>query len=335
MNLKQVSFLPISPFGRAENVFFHSRDALAGQDLTLAEMLAIGQERSPEELVFPSHLLDRSDADQLLQEIPAFFKKVSLLVSLGAESGLHQEKLLTAQRLGWGLDLVIDRPLAPSNNEWRTFAGLEKVRWLILPLHFFDPVLILQSIQKLGLAWPIRLSFLAPREHGQLLNEPDEIIFWLDQLNLKREQLPAFELVQLRSLHCSGKDFYDAPTVENFEKQFLVLGQYQEMRHLFLQANQLLKLMQGLFMWKLWRPQNVKAMGSRVYWKSKAFVSELSWRVPLMIRWIYWKSPAFFSWLRWQVMPTVFWPLIKFYWFSKFQIEKRIRRQRSTSGPHK
>lgn len=351
---------PVCSFGRAENVFYQSSDSLCSRDLTFSEILLLIKDH-PEPL-FPSHILDREDWEALLIEIKASGVKPRVQAALGREWEELRDRLVLADHLGWGIDILVDRSLnmLVTPNEVSTF---KDVRWIVCPLRFFNLSEILQSLSVQNLQRPVLWSFFEPRDSHTLLLNPDEVI-------LAQKALGDLPTLILRSSLNSRPGFYQSPTLEMYQENFIDLGSSKKVRGLvasrlkdfpqlfsvlmllvsFFSARPLTERLAAIPFWKLGRVKwfGVRVMGTvqlfliRVYWKIHRFVSEAYGGLRALSVKIYWWSRSRGSsayWfvricgirLYWWSFPKVkralfiiFWPVLKMYWFLKYQYETRV-----------
>src|SRR5690606_17124782 len=120
------------------------------------------------EPLFPSHILDRDDWKTLINEIVAKGVKPRVQVALGREWEELLEKLLIAEQQGWGLDILVDRPLTMLTLP-KELRQIRSWRWIACPLRFFNIADMQQSFQSCELQRPVLWCFLEPKDNNTLL----------------------------------------------------------------------------------------------------------------------------------------------------------------------
>jgi hypothetical protein len=221
---------PVCSFGRSENVFYQSKNSLCAQDLSGAEILSLIE--GQKEPLFPSHILDRTDWEHLLTEIPRISSKPRVQVALGREWEELSARILKASTMGWGVDIFADRPLTMLVTP-EDLSKLPDWRWIACPLRFFNPAELWRSLARQGdTNKQTLLCFLEPRNKATLLLNPDEVILAKEAL---RETLPPIDyegipLLLMQSSRNAATGFYQNPTLEMYQDHFAQLGEKRGLR---------------------------------------------------------------------------------------------------------
>ncbi|HRO67232.1 MAG TPA: hypothetical protein PL182_06695 [Pseudobdellovibrionaceae bacterium] len=216
---------PICAFGRAENLFYHSKGSLLREDLSRERILKdVASLKNP---IFPSHLLDRPDWRELLTDLQG--KSPRLLIALGREWEELEASALEAQRHGWGLDLLVDRPLGYLHVP-EALRSLTDIRWLVSPLRYYNPVHIVRSLEAMTPLSRIALCFLEPAKAHGLLPNMEELMLGRMRISEEPDLETDLRLLVLRHPTSSANAFFQNPTRERYQEQFQSLEKKESLR---------------------------------------------------------------------------------------------------------
>jgi hypothetical protein len=218
---------PVCSYGRAENNFFHSKYSLCPSDLEIADIMAHTAATAP--AIFPSHILDRLDFGYLVERLSTLETKPRVQFALGREWEELGPKIRRAIAHNWGVDILVDRPLETATIPVELLAVTDR-RWVISPLHFFDVLEIGRSLAALKDGKEILLTFFEPRESKSLLCSPDEVIFWKKRFSEDPQLGSRVNFLILKSALQTKESFYSAPSIPNYQEQFIYLGHFSWLR---------------------------------------------------------------------------------------------------------
>lgn len=312
------NIFPICAFGRAENLFYHSKGSLLREDLSLERILKdLLSEEAP---LFPSHLLDRPDWEELVTGLRA--KSPRLLIALGREWEELGPRALEAQRQGWGLDILVDRPLEHLQVP-EELRSLTNVRWVVSPLRYYNPVHIVRSLEGIAPLSRILLCFLEPAKTHGLLPNMDELMLGRMQIAEESELEANLGLLVLKYPAAAPPVFFQNPTLEKYQESFKPSGERNSPRSIlgsFFRTFPLLSLILVSLLSATFTEGRFKAPPSRMLhslrWKVLGFFAGLR----LGGIHLYWRLRSGFA----RVFGFVFWPLRKIYWVLEYQIQTRI-----------
>lgn len=337
MKTVEENIFPVCSYGRAENNFYHSKHALCARDLEIYDIVQIAQ--NSESCLFPSHLLDRVDHVYLLERLPELNKTPRLLVALGREFEEQKNKIMQAHKLGWAVDILVDRSLVPENLP-SELALLKNKRWIVSPLHFFNVLEVVNSIIKIAGEEQVLVTFLEPQEKKSMLCNPDEVTYW--KLRMEEEILghPNVRILVLRTPEQKPQSFYYDPSLGRYRENFIEYGNLKFLRRLALYSQGLILHFTGMtlmlqdpkhfFYHKVqppferfllnFTPTALRLRGRDFLRRVRFFVE----KIQLFLKRRIWKIKRLWGQIRYQVFPVIFWPLYKLYWMSEYQYKTRI-----------
>lgn len=355
---------PVCCFGRAENVFYQSHGALRARDLDLDGVLSlISDGKNP---VFPSHVLDREDWPMLLEESAALIHTRNLRprvqIAMGREWEDLSDKVHRAAERGWGVDILVDRPLTQLTIP-PDLRDLSDFRWIAVPLRFYDPCEVLRTLRALEDGREIWLGLMEPASGKNMLPNMDEILLWRDRLS-KAEDLRGIGTMILLPPRSETR-----PSVEFTHREFVDRGDLKRSRAALAAAFENLPQLSSMLIFVLrgrifqpwflrrtadWIRSTVRAFFQTcywsvygTYWRLHGFIRALSvrgyWRVyaangalRAMAIHAFWFLRSFligaFHRIYWgtqgavrKIARFIFWPLYKAYWFFEYQYGKRLK----------
>jgi hypothetical protein len=287
---------PVCSYGRAENLFFHAADSLCSVDLNASAVFELV--RGDESPTFPSHILDREDFQELLSAILNLGKKVRIQVALGKEWQELEPRILWANAAGCSFDIIVDRAL-PLRDKFSYLNSLNDWRWVACPLRFYDLQELLTSLCLHPAGKDVSLCFFEPRDPHTLLLNPDEVI-------LAKSDLPNFPLSVTEKITLGtplsalkkSPSFYRNHSLQDYQESFVRLGSYRGLRTTMVKFFKFFPVLFSFFIYVMARPPRLLLQHGFMVIKIK-----------------YWHP----------LKRVLMLPLMKVYYFSEFQFNKRIR----------
>lgn len=159
--------LPILPYARVDHALFRANFGVHSTTRELGEiselLLHAAHEPGPVEIIFPSHLLEHSDAEQIVELACSLKLQGFVQISPGAELAQFATFLQRWCAKGFGVEVVFDRP--PSEWDIEYLRQLKscspEMRFIFCPTREMDAI---QTLQSLPPDWLCDLKiFFAPK----------------------------------------------------------------------------------------------------------------------------------------------------------------------------
>lgn len=228
-------FVPVCDFGRADNIFYQSKASLAFPTPTAREILDKLIDATAfdgQDLTIPSHLFDRSDADEILTLIAANPQvRCRLLVAWGEELEVLRPRLMNLSSRQWQLDIIIDRDHQNLDlGELNQFS----VRWLLVANRFFNLGESYIQLTQVISGTDLFVVFLEPLNTEQFLMGPDEVVLWRHWLSERVPQTSRIQYLSLVPLQQVEKAdaFYVDLSTQVYRTQFASYGDLKALRRL-------------------------------------------------------------------------------------------------------